>query len=127
MTRLVPIRSQAIISRLIIAIMPAVKQSLHALADQPLVRKVVGKAKSSDIIDIRGDKVEINLKEEVNSLFNPTEGPRRLPTLLLYDEKGLQLFEDVRPPSQSTCIAGRIQPAYCRVDHIFGRILLDKS
>jgi hypothetical protein len=35
------------------------------------------------------------LKDDILSLFSPKEGPRMLPTLLLYDEKGLQLFEDV--------------------------------
>lgn len=50
-----------------------------------------------DILDVRGDQQEINLKQEVLSQFNPEPGvPRKLPTLLLYDEKGLQLFEDVR-------------------------------
>lgn len=48
-----------------------------------------------DIIDIRGAAVEINLKDDILSLFSPKEGPRMLPTLLLYDEKGLQLFEEV--------------------------------
>ncbi|KAJ2895383.1 uncharacterized protein MKZ38_006614 [Zalerion maritima] len=48
-----------------------------------------------DIIDIRQAAVEINLKEDINSLFNPENGPRRLPTLLLYDEAGLQLFEKI--------------------------------
>ncbi|KAM5345289.1 hypothetical protein ACJ41O_011151 [Fusarium nematophilum] len=48
-----------------------------------------------NIIDIRGEHVEINLKEEVASMFNPEDGPRKLPTLLLYNEKGLQLFEDI--------------------------------
>ncbi|KAL7627452.1 hypothetical protein AAE478_001645 [Parahypoxylon ruwenzoriense] len=49
-----------------------------------------------DIIDIRQSAVEINLKEEIHKLLRPREGPRKLPTLLLYDEKGLQLFEEVR-------------------------------
>ena len=48
-----------------------------------------------DIIDIRHAAVEINLKEEILSQFSPENGPRQLPTLLLYDERGLQLFEDV--------------------------------
>ncbi|KFA77686.1 hypothetical protein S40288_02694, partial [Stachybotrys chartarum IBT 40288] len=49
-----------------------------------------------DILDVRGDQQEINLKQEVLSQFNPGPGvPRKLPTLLLYDEKGLQLFEDI--------------------------------
>ena len=49
---------------------------------------------SLDIIDIRRAAVETNLKEEIISLFHPKEGPRQLPTLLLYNERGLQLFEE---------------------------------
>ncbi|KAI3402213.1 hypothetical protein diail_142 [Diaporthe ilicicola] len=48
-----------------------------------------------NIIDIRCAAVEINIKEEINSLFKTQDGPRRLPTLLLYDERGLQLFEAI--------------------------------
>lgn len=48
-----------------------------------------------DIIDIRRAEVELNLKAGVLSLFQAKNAPRRLPTLLLYDERGLQLFEDV--------------------------------
>ena len=47
------------------------------------------------IIDIRGEIVEMNLKDEIATSFNPEDGPRKLPTLLLYNEKGLQLFEEV--------------------------------
>lgn len=50
---------------------------------------------SVDIIDIRGASVELNLKAEIQSMFCSTNGPRELPTLLLYDERGLQLFEKV--------------------------------
>lgn len=50
---------------------------------------------SLDIIDIRLVAVEINLKDEIRSLFTPKDGPRKLPTLLLYNERGLQLFEEV--------------------------------
>ncbi|KAI8956087.1 DUF323 domain protein [Xylaria longipes] len=48
-----------------------------------------------DIIDIRRDTVEASLKGEIYKLFRPEELPRKLPTLLLYDEKGLQLFEKI--------------------------------
>ncbi|KAL1843374.1 hypothetical protein VTJ49DRAFT_1961 [Mycothermus thermophilus] len=48
-----------------------------------------------DIIDIRYTSVELNLKAEVLSLFHNKDGPRKLPTLLLYDERGLQLFEKI--------------------------------
>ncbi|TKW48393.1 Ergothioneine biosynthesis protein 1, partial [Colletotrichum tanaceti] len=47
-----------------------------------------------DIIDVRRVAVETNLKDDIISMWNPTNGPRRLPTLLLYNERGLQLFED---------------------------------
>ncbi|KAI5926159.1 C-type lectin protein [Camillea tinctor] len=50
---------------------------------------------AADIIDIRQATVASNLKEDIHNLFRPQEGPRRLPTLLLYDEKGLQLFEEI--------------------------------
>ena len=59
----------------------------------PDVRTVGGR--KLDIIDIRQVAVETNLKAEVLSSFHPTDGPRTLPTLLLYDERGLQLFERV--------------------------------
>jgi len=50
---------------------------------------------SIDIIDIRRDAVEINLKGEILSLLKPESGPKKLPTLLLYNERGLQLFEEI--------------------------------
>jgi hypothetical protein len=50
-----------------------------------------------DIIDIRHDAVEINIKEEITKLLQLEEGPKKLPTLLLYDEHGLQIFEKAGP------------------------------
>lgn len=49
-----------------------------------------------DILDIRGDAIEIDLKAEILSSLRPEIGLKNLPTLLLYDEKGLQIFEEVR-------------------------------
>ncbi|KAJ2972294.1 hypothetical protein NUW58_g9215 [Xylaria curta] len=48
-----------------------------------------------DIIDIRRNKVKDSLKGEIYRLFHSQKGPRELPTLLLYDVKGLQLFEKI--------------------------------
>jgi hypothetical protein len=48
-----------------------------------------------DIIDIRHDAVELNLKDEILSSLRPETGIKKLPTLLLYSERGLQLFEEV--------------------------------
>jgi uncharacterized SAM-dependent methyltransferase len=66
--------------------MPAAKESV--LGARP--------GADTDIIDIRGPQVEYNLADDIAELFAPSAGgPRRLPTLLLYDEQGLQLFERV--------------------------------
>lgn len=59
-----------------------------------------GKA-SIEILDIRRAAVEINLKESILSQIHPKNGPRTMPTLLLYDERGLQLFEEVSSLCQS--------------------------
>jgi hypothetical protein len=48
-----------------------------------------------DIIDIRSDTIEMDLKVEILSMLKPAKGPKKLPTLLLYDEQGLQIFEKV--------------------------------
>jgi len=63
-----------------------------------------------DIIDIRRVEVEINLKAEVLSQFRSKDTPRTLPTLLLYDERGLQLFEEVRllfSATATSCVMAR--------------------
>ncbi|KAK2616840.1 Ergothioneine biosynthesis protein 1 [Conoideocrella luteorostrata] len=79
--------------------MPAVKQCIQTVTTTSYPIKQPKKAQAEealDIIDIRSNKVDFNLKDEIASHFNPPDGgPRRLPTLLLYDEKGLQLFEDI--------------------------------
>lgn len=54
-----------------------------------------GHGPASRIIDIRAAGIETNLKAEIVSLFLPKAGPRVLPTILLYDQRGLQLFEEI--------------------------------
>ena len=48
-----------------------------------------------DIIDIRHDGVEVNLRDEILGSLKLQTGLKTMPTLLLYDERGLQLFEEV--------------------------------
>ncbi|KAK1777450.1 C-type lectin protein [Copromyces sp. CBS 386.78] len=60
-----------------------------------VMSKVQQQTSNADIIDIRRVAVEINLKTEITSMFRPKNGPRQLPTLLLYNERGLQLFERI--------------------------------
>ncbi len=66
-------------------------------AERHLMKHLGSRTHSNiDIIDIRHDAVEINLKEEILSSLKVAPGQRSLPTLLLYDERGLQIFEEVR-------------------------------
>ena len=64
------------------------RDKLGALKNATNVSKI-------DIIDIRHDAVEINLKGEILTSLSPKVGRKTMPTLLLYDERGLQLFEEV--------------------------------
>ncbi|KIW20988.1 hypothetical protein PV08_01567 [Exophiala spinifera] len=48
------------------------------------------------IYDIRSDKSDQSLLETLSRSLNPVDGEARtFPTLLLYDEKGLKLFEEI--------------------------------
>ncbi len=48
------------------------------------------------IIDIRQGGFGTSLVDEIREKLNPGKGQeRKMPTLLLYDEEGLQLFEDI--------------------------------
>lgn len=49
-----------------------------------------------DIVDIRQNDLEISLVEDIYKGINPPEGTmRHIPTVLLYDAKGLKLFEEI--------------------------------
>ena len=48
------------------------------------------------IIDIRSDTAGFELKKDVLAGLHPVDGGEKtLPTLLLYDDKGLKLFEEI--------------------------------
>ena len=49
-----------------------------------------------EIFDIRREEIESSIVHEVLAKLNPPRNvERQLPTMLLYDEKGLQYFEDI--------------------------------
>lgn len=79
---------------------------------------------SLDIIDIRTAAVEINLKDEIRALISPEKGPRKLPTLLLYNERGLQLFEEVNLFAR--CHILYVSGTNNLLDHLSGRVLPDQ-
>lgn len=59
------------------------------------------------ITDIQTQRASLNIKDDILAMMDPSKGQRSLPTLLLYSEKGLQLFEEVcdRSPAPGlTCI-----------------------
>ena len=48
------------------------------------------------VIDIRRDEIEFSVHDSIRSQLRPANGAeKRLPTLLLYDERGLKLFEEI--------------------------------
>lgn len=52
--------------------------------------------KPNTIIDIRADTKDLSLKKAILDGLNPPNGgEKHLTTLLLYDEAGLKLFEDI--------------------------------
>ena len=55
-----------------------------------------GRTSVHQIIDIRSDAASIKLKQHVLNGLNPKNGEdKTLPTLLLYDDSGLRLFERI--------------------------------
>ncbi|KAF2723853.1 hypothetical protein K431DRAFT_219063 [Polychaeton citri CBS 116435] len=53
-------------------------------------------AVATPIVDIRSDTAGIELKDEIYKGLRPTHGGEKsLPTLLLYDDEGLRLFEEI--------------------------------
>ena len=59
---------------------------------------VNGSAKKAqaNIIDIRSDTSGFDLRQKIVAGLNPASGQERtLPTLLLYDDAGLKLFEQI--------------------------------
>lgn len=48
------------------------------------------------IVDIRQSNVEFSLANDIQKSINPPKGtPRSMPTMLLYDARGLKLFERI--------------------------------
>jgi uncharacterized SAM-dependent methyltransferase len=62
----------------------------------PPIKRPIHGSSIPEIIDIRRDKVGRSLLEDIKSGLRPAGGGEKsLPTLLLYDEVGLRLFEDI--------------------------------
>ena len=75
------------------------------------------------IIDIRSDTAGINLKQEITAGLNVKDGEdKTLPTLLLYDDKGLKLFEKITYLDQYYLTGNEIQVLTEHADKMAERI-----
>jgi len=56
----------------------------------------LGGRRDVSIMDIRQGGLDFSIIDDMRKKLNPENGQeRRMPTLLLYDEQGLKLFEDI--------------------------------
>lgn len=59
-------------------------------------RHSLGHQQGFQIVDIRRDKIERSIRAELIEKLHPENGEeKQMPTLLLYDENGLKLFEEI--------------------------------
>ena len=59
----------------------------------PMIMTVGG---TTEIIDIRTEAAEVDILQDIKKGLRPDDGgEKQLPTLLLYDEAGLRLFEKI--------------------------------
>lgn len=83
-----------------------------------------GKTSTSPrIIDIRSDSEGINLRNEIKAGLDVGDGEdKTLPTLLLYDNRGLKLFENITYLDQYYLTGQEIQVLTEHADKIADRI-----
>ena len=75
------------------------------------------------IIDIRTTEIGLSIAEEIQKGLRPTNGEgKQLPTLLLYDEVGLKLFEDITYLDEYYLTNAEIEVLEKYADHIAARI-----
>jgi len=74
----------------------AIEKALENATSLSATKSKIFASSSPEIIDIRQDKGEHSLLEDIKNGLRPADGgDKTLPTLLLYDEAGLRLFEDI--------------------------------
>lgn len=84
-----------------------------------------GKTVAPNIIDIRQEDL-IPLAEQIRSGLRPKDGgEKRLPTLLLYNEKGLKLFEKITYLDEYYLTGQEIEVLEKYADRIADRVALE--
>ena len=77
----------------------------------------------ASIVDIRNDEIHFSILGEMQRTLRPAAGEgKRLPTLLLYDEKGLRLFEDITYLEEYYLTNSEIEVLHHHADRIAERI-----
>lgn len=66
-----------------------------AVKPQTIVSKQETKEFTPHIVDIRQHLFEMDLNNDIMTMLQPERGPKQMPTMLLYDTEGLQIFEEV--------------------------------
>ncbi|MCJ1312598.1 hypothetical protein MMC25_006272 [Agyrium rufum] len=75
------------------------------------------------IIDIRRQEIDLSIGDEIHAGLRPADGgEKRLPTLLLYDEQGLKLFEEITYLEEYYLTNAEIEVLEKYADHIAERI-----
>jgi uncharacterized SAM-dependent methyltransferase len=97
---------------------------------QGLSRSVLGfpvskaRPRQSPIIDIRRETDERSILDDIRQGLRPADGKEKtLPTLLLYDEAGLKLFEKITYLDEYYLTNAEIEVLETYADHIAERIL----
>jgi uncharacterized SAM-dependent methyltransferase len=103
----------------------AVDEPTHAVGS--MLNQDTGKQKQAlpihQIIDIRRDTNEISILEDIKRGLRPKDGEEKtLPTLLLYDEAGLKLFEDITYLDEYYLTGAEIEVLETYADDIAERI-----
>lgn len=77
----------------------------------------------ASILDIRRNDITFSILDDMHRLLRPAaSAEKRMPTLLLYDEKGLKLFEEITYLDEYYLTNAEIQVLTRYADHIADRI-----
>jgi len=75
------------------------------------------------IVDIRRGEIAFSILDEMKRMLRPSAGKeKKMPTMLLYDEAGLKLFEEITFLDEYYLTNAEIEVLHRYADHIAERI-----
>lgn len=91
--------------------------------NKPQAKTARADSLTTNIIEIRQDREEFNLLGDIKNGLRPADGGEKsLPTLLLYDEAGLKLFEKITYLEEYYLTNSEIEILETYASHIAERI-----